>query len=506
MKLKYLFSLLIATIALMTSCADEETVTLLDEIRVSSSYVSISKDNGGSTTITVTAKDRWKAEKVVTQKDSVKWLTLSTTEGNAGETELTFSAPKATNGRTAEVLLKSGDKIQRINIIQGLLQISEATVAEANAGPDGKTFRVTGVCTSILNTEYGNWYLTDETGSLYIYGTLDAKGNEKNFKSLGIEVGDGVTIEGAKSTYNNAAQFVKVTVITINKSLIKVDSVENATLPIEGGEFTAHLTCKGQGVSVEIPEDAKSWLSISSVQQAGTNAVVKFRAAANIGGDRATTIIFHTTDGSKDYSSQTSLTQKGAIVQASIADFIAAANKNTQYRLSGVITSITDATKGRFYIRDFSGEVYVYNMSGFAALGLKAGDIVTLVGKYDVYNGTHELVSAVLEKSIIVTPATIAEVLAKPDSSTDYYMISGEITSIANETYGNLYLKDGNSEIYVYGCYPGYGATGDFRKGLIAAKSIKKGDELTVIGTKTTHTNGVIQLANGIYFSHESAK
>lgn len=510
MKLKYLFPLFIATVVLMTSCADEDAVTLLDEIQVSSSYVSI-PEGGGSTTITVTAKENWTAEKVTTEKDPVEWLTISSTTGSAGETELTFTAPSAIDGRTAEVLLSSAGKIQRINIIQGLATISEVTVAEANAGPDGKTFRVTGVCTSILNTEYGNWYLEDETGSLYIYGTLDAKGNTRNFLSLGIEVGDEVTIEGPKSTYNGSPQFVNVTVVSIKKSEIKVDSVENEVLPIEGGEFTAFLTCKGEGVSVDIPEDAKSWLSISSVESAGTNVVVKFKAEANTGGDRGITLVFRTTKESREYTTETTLTQKGAIVKATVAEFLAAAVGDTQYRLTGVITNIANATYGNLYLRDFSGETYVYGIQDFQEKDLKVGDIITIVGKRAEYKGTPQVGGAVLESVIPVTAATIAEVLAKPDSSTDYFMITGEITSIANDVYGNLYLKEGDSEIYVYGCYPGYGATGDFRKGLIADKGIKVGDELTVIGTKTTYTNSTtgistIQLANGIYFSHESAQ
>ena len=68
----------------------------------------------------------------------------------------------------------------------------------------------------------------------------------------------------------------------------------------------------------------------------------------------------------------------------------------------------------------------------------------------------------------------------------------------------NLTIQDGDTEIYVYGCYPGYGATGDFRKNLLATKNIKVGDTLTVIRTKTTY-NSVAQLANGIYFSHVSS-
>ena len=504
MKFKYLFTLFIATLALMTSCVEEETVTLLDEIQVSSSYVAIPDSTGGSKTITITSKQEWAIDTAALSKSKVKWLGMSKISGNAGESEITFTAPATLNGRSAEVLIKSGDVIQRINIIQGLPKISTATCAQVIAGPDSKTYQVTGVCTSIANTVYGNWYLKDATGTIYIYGTLDAKGATQKFSSLGLEVGDEVTVQGPKTTYGTIVELVNVSIVKINKSLIKVDSVKNAALPLEGGELTAYLTCKGQGVSVVIPDDAKSWLSISSIQSAGTKTIMKFKAAANTGGDRGTTLIFHTTDGTKDYTSQTTMSQKGAIVTASVADFIAAANKTTQYRLKGVITSIADAAKGRFYLKDFSGEVYVYNMSGFQNLGLKAGDIVTLLGKYDVYNGTHELVSATLESSISVTPITIADVLTKADDANKYFMITGQITSIANAVYGNLYLKDGVSEIYVYGCYPGYGATGEFRKNLLATKGIKVGDTLTVIGVKSSF-NGVAQLANGVYFSHVSA-
>ncbi len=233
---------------------------------------------------------------------------------------------------------------------------------------------------------------------------------------------------------------------------------------------------------------------------------MKFKAAANTGGDRGTTLTFRTTDGSKEYSTETTLSQKGAIVKASVAEFIAAAVGDTQYRLTGVITSIAHATYGNLYIRDFSGETYVYGIKDFTTKGLKVGDIITIVGKRAEYKGTPQVASAVLESVIPVTAATIVEVLTKPDSSQDYYMVTGEITSIADAVYGNLYLKDGGSEIYLYGCYPGgYGATGDARKNLLATKGIKVGDTLTVIATKSSYS-GAAQLANGFYFSHVSAE
>ena len=118
MKLNKIFPFIFAILTLMTSCADEAAMTLLDEIQVSSSYVSIPVD-GGADTIKVTAKDSWTIEKVVTTKDSVKWLSISTTSGAAGEAELIFSATSTLNGRTAELLIKSAGKTQRVNVIQG---------------------------------------------------------------------------------------------------------------------------------------------------------------------------------------------------------------------------------------------------------------------------------------------------------------------------------------------------------------------------------------------------
>jgi hypothetical protein len=498
MKLKYFFPLFIAALALMVSCNEEFSETLLDEIQVSSSYVSIPV-GGGSTPITVTASEGWTVE------NNVAWLTISSPSGGAGESTLTFSAEATLDGRKGEVKIHCGDKTQRINVIQGLATVAPATCADVIAGPDSKTYLVTGVCTAITSTVYGNWYLEDETGSIYIYGTLDAKGGTKNFLSLGLEVGDEVTVQGPKTTYGTTVELVDVTVITINKSLIKVDSVENGTLLPEGGEFIAYLTCKGQGVSVDIPEDAESWLSISSIQSEGTYVVVKFKAVANEGGDRSTTITFHTTDGTKDYTSQTTLSQAGAIIDVSVAEFLAAEVSTIPYRLAGVITSISDASTGKLNIRDFSGEVYVYKIVDFATSGLKVGDIITIVGKRDVYSGTPQVSGAELESSIPVTTATIAEVLTKPDDPSTYFMVTGEITSITSDTYGNLYLKDGADEIYVYGCYPGWGATGDDRKYLVADKGLKVGDQLTVIAPKGSY-QGVPQLSNSIYFSHVSSK
>ena len=113
MKFKKIIPFFIAILPFLASCTDEANMTLLENVQVSSSYASIPVE-GGSTTITVKAKDNWTAQKVFIMKndsvvkDSISWLTLSTTTGSKGETELTFSAPATVNGRSAEVLIKCG--------------------------------------------------------------------------------------------------------------------------------------------------------------------------------------------------------------------------------------------------------------------------------------------------------------------------------------------------------------------------------------------------------------
>ena len=501
MKAKYIFASLIAALAVLAGCQKEEAVHYLSTVKVSSSYVSVPID-GGSNEITVDATTSWSIT------DMPSWLTVSPTSGSAGQTKVSFSAPKALDGRTAEIHLTCGDKVQNINVIQGLSTVSNATCAEVIAGPDSKTYRVTGVVTNIVNTVYGNWYLNDGTGEIYIYGTLDKSGKNGQNNSIaawGIEVGDEITVEGPKTTYNGTVELVDVAVLKLNKSLIKVAEMdpEDAQLPVEGGNFTVTLENKGNGVYVEIPEDAQDWLSISSI--AGN--VVTFKAAANEGGDRETTITFKTTDGKKDYTAQQALSQKGAIVECSVADFLAAEVGNTQYRITGVITSVANASYGNVYVRDWSGEAYVYGIGAkgdFEKLGLKAGDIVTLVGKRGEYKGSAQMTGGQYETHIAVTEISLADFLAKPDSKTDYYMVTGTIKEIANPTYGNLYLTDGTTDLYVYGCYPGWGATGDNRKGLLEKAGIVVGDQLTVIGVKSTYKD-VPQVNGGIYFSHKSA-
>lgn len=503
MKFSKIFTVLAAAAALFVGCVQEMPGDLA-ELQVSSSFVAIPAA-GGSATITVKSNEAWSFNAL--PEKVAAWLTVSPMSGSAGETTVNFTAPEAANTNAAELSINVGGKTQFINVKQPVAsaEVALATCQEVLDGADGKSFRIKGVVSAIEANVYGNYNVTDETGTVYVYGTLDANGAEKNFASWGIENGDIVTVEGPKSTYNGKVELVNVTVVEIEKSLIKVEETPEEPIALEGGDFDIVLTCKGDGVSVIVPDAAKSWLSVTGIVTSGTKATVSFTAAPNAGGDRSTGLTFTTTSGGKNYTAETSISQKGAIIECSVADFLAAEVGDTQYRITGMVTSIAKADYGNIYISDWSGETYIYGIGAkgdFAKLGVEVGDIITVVGKRGAYNGSAQMTGGQYEKHIDVTEVDFPTFLAAEKSKDVYYRVTGTITNIEKADYGNLYIKDdAGNEIYVYGLYPGWGATGDARKGVIAAKEIAVGDILTVEGYKDVYKEK-IELCGGIYVSH----
>ncbi len=521
MKLRYFIPAIMAVVGtLFSACSDDNDPTYLDEVRVSQSSIAFPAE-GGSVTISLKAVADWTIG--TSEKGGMpNWVTISPASGEAGSHEVTFTATAATDSREATLFIECAGVKQNLNLIQQTEKQELAVVPISNviAGDDGTTFRVRGICVTNPNNEYGNWDIEDETGKVYVYGTCDKKGNKGkgtypvSGKNDGWDfgVGDIITVEGPRKTYNGTIELVDVTVIAIEKSLIKVDSFDVAELPIEGGVATAAVTCKGNGISVEIPAEAQSWLSIAGIDT--NKGTVAFRAMPNTGGDRSVTLTFKTTDDAgKEYTSQATLAQKGAILEVPVKDFLAAAVGDTQYRLTGVIMELYNTSKGLagFYIQDYSGKTLIYQPSGFTGTEAKVGDIVTVVGKRGAYNNSPQMTSCLLEEVKSVTEISLAEFLTKPDDANTYYKVTGTIKSLKNNKgqdndYGNLYLTDGTNEIYVYGTYSGWAAPkGDAQKYFIRDNGLEVGDELTMIGYKDTY-NGLIEICGGTCFSFKKVQ
>ena len=495
MKLRNIFTALLAALTLTVSCEDEK-VAYLDEIKVSQSYVAIDAA-GGSTEITLNAKDEWSFSGVP------EWLKVEPASGAAGkDITVTFSATAAKATKEAMLYLNCGSKSQIINVIQMTekVDLPISTYKQIAAGQDGTVYRAKGTCTDIYNTEYGNWHLIDATGDLTIYGTLDKNGAKKNFKSLGIEAGDIVTVEGPKKTYNGTVQLTDVTVIAIEKSLIKIESLTPAeALPKEGGVLEVALTCKGTNMEVVLPDAAKSWVSVAGISSNGKEASVKFSVAANSEGKRQADIVIKTVSGGKDYTAQFTLTQDGAIIDATVAEVLKAEDGLTQYRVSGYISKDKNSEYGNIYIKDATGEIYVYGVldakgqsKQWNNMGIHEGDIITVVGPKTSFNKEPQMKNVSVESFKTVKDLTIKDFVAKADDKETYYRISGKVSGIKDgDVYGNFDLTDATGTVYVYGLVAGYG--GEKKK--FQELGIKDGDEITIVGVSTSF-NGKKQVGN----------
>lgn len=503
---------LVAVVAMLTGCTEDFEAARLSDLKVSSSFVTISPD-GGSVEMTITSKAAWELTNIPS------WVTVSPTSGEAGTTIVKITAEKTSKAQEAVMKLVSNGLMQEINIKQAVIEDDSdpITVAEALAlikqGYEGAA-KVKGVVCKIseISPQYGNatYFLSDD-GSygkdnwIEVYrgkwfdGESFTKGDE-------FSVGDILVVRGSVINYNgNTPEFSQGSeVISIEKSLIKIDSLNTKEpIAVEGGDITAYVSNNGANYTVEIEESAQNWLFIKKF----TADSVVFHAVANVGGDRSAKVVFKTTADGKEYTAETTISQKGAIVAATVAEFLAAPVGDGLYRLTGVITKVAKASYGNVYISDYTGEAYIYGIGAkgdFEAAGLKEGDVVTVVGKRAAYNESPQMAGGKLESSISVTKVSIAEFLTKEDSNDKYYMVSGAVDEIKDPIYGNVYLKDGENRLYVYGCYPGWGAKGDYRKNCIETKGIVLSDTLTVIGIKSTYENQA-QIKNGVYFSHKKA-
>lgn len=482
MKLKSLFISTIAVLAALVGCKEDEIPAYLSEVQVSKSYVSIPVA-GGSDHVMVTATDSWEI-KIVDEKND--WLLIEPSHGTAGEQDVCFAAESTLDGRTAEAILTCGGREQHINIIQGVATVSKATCAEIIAGPDSKSYLVTGTCTKISNTSYGNWYINDGTGEVYIYGTVNGSG-KYDWASFNIEVGDEVTVQGPKTTYNGTVELVDALFISVNKSLIKVAETnpEDGVIPAEGGEFTVTLENKGQGLTAEVPEDAAEWLSLKSV--AGN--VVTYKVAENNAGPRNTTLIFKTTDGKKDYTAETALSQLGKsgtedlpfTVSEAIAYCQKLGNNNvsaSDFYVKGIVSQI--AKNGEFGAQYGNGSFFIsedgeyhddknLDFEAYRVLWLnnqkwvegnaqiEVGAEVIICGKLTLYNDTPETSSG---KAWVYSINGVKEDTNGVGTLANPFNVTGAIAAAQSLPAVNVYVKGIVSKI-LYTFSASYG-TGTF--------------------------------------------
>ncbi len=245
--------------------------------------------------------------------------------------------------------------------------IVDVTVAEFNTKPVSTTdwYRLTGTVSGPINTQYGNYDLSDDTGKVYVYGTSNWSEYSSDFAEGGT-----VTIVGQRGDYNGKIEVLE-------------SYIESYT-PGEGGSDNPGNENEGKPAS---------------------------------------------------------------LVKATVAEFLAAAEDDTWYELTGEIISIAKEDYGNFTIKDATGEVYIYGMTNgwvghndksFSKIGLKVGDTVTLGTLRGSYQGTPQGGgNPVPAYYISHVPGEGGETPAPPSGEAGEYEPQGVTWTLGEKAYDN---------------------------------------------------------------------
>ncbi len=297
-----------------------------------------------------------------------------------------------------------------------------ATATQIKDGADGTVYTIEGYVGDIENGTYGNYYLSDHTGSIYIYGTLNQDGESKKFMELGINAGDIITVTGPKLTYNSKTELTNVTV-NGHKPVTDKTVAEFLETP-ESSDVYYRLTGKVTNL-VMSGDSPNPYGNFDIVDETGSVYVYgllsgwggpkkQFLELGINEGDLVTIVGNHGSYGDTQevlnafYVSHVPAESFEEPTVATVAEFLEAEVGDRWYKLTGRIQNIvmdkTDTTLynayGNFDLVDDTGSVYVYGLTAakadkndqsFNSLGLKEGDVLTLVGKRAVYKDVPQV-------------------------------------------------------------------------------------------------------------------
>lgn len=299
---------------------------------------------------------------------------------------------------------------------------SQVSVAKFLEMADTETeYVLTGKVARVVNTQYGNFDLTDETGTVYIYGLCSPEGAQKYWAESGVREGDTITIKGKYSLYNNSPQV---------KNAIYVSHVPAPFVFAEAAAIEADVV----EVSISVESNVAWTVScdaawVKSYSKSGTNnSDIDIEVEANTTTENRVATFTISGEGVADYT--VTLTQYGAGVSDTKGTYTSEAflkggtdgGKSYQEKVnvggteydclklgtSSVIGKYTTKAVGEsgdltlsFYAVGWNGKTSKLNVY---VDGVKVGETLTLTGNSGAANNA---------------PYTIT-----PSDTTDYYSIS----------------------------------------------------------------------------------
>lgn len=539
----------------VTSCKEvqDKPITPVD-IRVSSDYLEVDSV-AGTYTLELYSSTAWTAEIVVSNPwgdeeknfEADPWISVDPVEGAACAStsdfkEITINVKENVSDsvkyqREVIIYFRSDNMIYATTTVHqmgGVVKPNGDTgpkpvsVAEFLAAEESNQwYRLSGKVVGLYNTEYGNFNIEDETGSVLVYGlNLNATAGDKTFSQIGIGEGDNVTLVGRRSSYNGTPQVgdayyapVKVTVAEFLAAEISDDQLYELTGIMEGPVNTEYG-------NFDITDESGSVYvyGLTSTIILGESNDKSFSSLGYAEGDSITIV------GTRgDYNGKPevmgpayAIRAKGGapspepdpqpeLTKATIADVIAAeVSDDVWYELTGTITDVQNTDYGNIVIEDETGSILVYGLTkewnggsndkSYSEIGLREGDIVTLGGTRDEYNGEPQIggtafyISHVQGEAPEILVSTIEDFLAAEESD-QWYRLSGKISNLVNTDYGNFDIVDeeGNS-VYVYGLK----VTSDAGGQTFGETGLQEGDYVTLVGKRSSF-NGEPQVGSAYY-------
>lgn len=433
------------------------------------------------------------------------------------------------------------------------------SVADFLAKPvdDGVYYRLKGVITDLFNTEYGNFHLVDETGDVLVYGLTAEKqsSNDKSFSTLGLKEGDTVVIEGTRDEFEGEAQvggpayYIShepgqgggdepepgdYTSIADVRKMAPASADDKATIA-DGVKIKAYvisnveinnLTSKKNvfvqdetaGLQIRFTSDATFAFGDEVVIDLSGQELSYFEGALQANNVSNGNVEVLSSDNKIDpkevtvaefmkntYDAQYVALPDVQVVESDLGKTFVEGGAHTSINVedktgnSFVIFSSKYTTFGNEQVPQGAGVLKGISMinNGKMQIGLTSqDDYAGMTGERFEGQGGDEPDPGEIEE------VTIEEFLAKSEGET-YYKLTGTVTSIKDDSWGNLTIEDETGNVYVYGVAKDEASVGSGPS--FSGLGVEVGDILTIAGKRASY-NGSPQVGDAYYISHEKGQ
>ncbi len=534
MKLEKLFVSILAAAALFVGCKETGEDSELPSLSVNPTEISVDKA-GGSQSFTVKSNRDW------TVKADADWLAVNPTYGSASKKDATVTVTALQNtgfNRTGTVTVSTDFDYKTITVTQPGEKGEDTTNKPTGSGTQADPYNPAGVVAYVktlaadeespsvvwikgivsevkmtfeASGTYGNanFYITgdgsnDLDNRFYCFQTLYLGNKKWTSGNPDVKVGDEVIVCGKVVNYKGD------TPETVKSGASYIYSLNGQTEGQSGGDDYQNAEAKTVAQFIAAAEGSKYYKLTGKVSSFNAS-YCSFDLTDDSG-----TIYVYSVANKDEWSSKIKnggtvtlagkylyyeKTQKHEVVDAyilsfeegqgggddyqnaeakTVAEFIAAADKNTYYKLTGEVSGF-NASYCSFDLTDASGKIYVYSVANKDEWSskIKNGGTVTLAGKYDYYASKeqHEVVNAYILSFEGGSGGTVQEVSVAGAiaAEKDTELKVGPALVVAAASAGFLIEQDG-ARLYVYG-----------------SNTVAVGDNVTVTATRGEY-GGVAQL------------